>query len=116
MRRRPPRSTRTDTLFPSTTLFRSDGEQSGSDGSTAFAPTIATPLISRPVRWDRKLRQRQRARQFPGGFPVLANLKTRLPFVNGLPVRHFRANKVTILNTKGCLFRKSKIRGVKTRQ
>src|SRR3546814_6642965 len=25
MRRRPPRSTRTDTLFPSTTLFRSDG-------------------------------------------------------------------------------------------
>src|SRR3546814_5766706 len=27
MRRRPPRSTRTDTLFPYTTLFRSDDEQ-----------------------------------------------------------------------------------------
>src|SRR3546814_9497289 len=27
MIRRPPRSTRTDTLFPYTTLFRSDGEQ-----------------------------------------------------------------------------------------
>src|SRR3546814_14487040 len=27
MRRRPPRSTRTDTLFPYTTLFRSAGEQ-----------------------------------------------------------------------------------------
>src|SRR3546814_7724786 len=29
MRRRPPRSTRTDTLFPYTTLFRSDSELSG---------------------------------------------------------------------------------------
>src|SRR3546814_9705930 len=29
MTRRPPRSTRTDTLFPSTTLFRSDGSPSG---------------------------------------------------------------------------------------
>src|SRR3546814_14860491 len=27
MRRRPPRSTRTDTLFPYTTLFRSDAQQ-----------------------------------------------------------------------------------------
>src|SRR3546814_1232833 len=27
MRRRPPRSTRTDTLFPDTTLFRSGGEE-----------------------------------------------------------------------------------------
>src|SRR3546814_8062903 len=29
MIRRPPRSTRTDTLFPYTTLFRSDGAESG---------------------------------------------------------------------------------------
>src|SRR3546814_6973766 len=29
MRRRPPRSTRTDTLFPYTTLFRSDGGDGG---------------------------------------------------------------------------------------
>src|SRR3546814_15130938 len=29
MRRRPPRSKRTDTLFPYTTLFRSDGAASG---------------------------------------------------------------------------------------
>src|SRR3546814_8656269 len=29
MKRRPPRSTRTDTLFPSTTLFRSDGLRRG---------------------------------------------------------------------------------------
>src|SRR3546814_12468901 len=38
MRRRPPRSTRTDTLFPYTTLFRSDaggGEQGGDRRSNA---------------------------------------------------------------------------------
>src|SRR3546814_4222437 len=35
MIRRPPRSTRTDTLFPYTTLFR----------SPAIAPEVATPLI-----------------------------------------------------------------------
>src|SRR3546814_4042441 len=32
MIRRPPRSTRTDTLFPYTTLFRSRGEQGGQQG------------------------------------------------------------------------------------
>src|SRR3546814_8272904 len=31
MKRRPPRSTRTDTLFPYTTLFRSAGEDVGDD-------------------------------------------------------------------------------------
>src|SRR3546814_8014639 len=31
MRRRPPRSTRTDTLFPYTTLFRSDEDAHGDD-------------------------------------------------------------------------------------
>src|SRR3546814_2621373 len=31
MLRRPPRSTRTDTLFPDTTLFRSEGAQVGAD-------------------------------------------------------------------------------------
>src|SRR3546814_12196819 len=31
MIRRPPRSTRTDTLFPYTTLFRSDGQRPGED-------------------------------------------------------------------------------------
>src|SRR3546814_21106627 len=33
MIRRPPRSTRTDTLFPYTTLFRSDREVEGRDGA-----------------------------------------------------------------------------------
>src|SRR3546814_6313954 len=36
MIRRPPRSTRTDTLFPYTTLFRSPGRQSEEDGHPAL--------------------------------------------------------------------------------
>src|SRR3546814_10278392 len=43
MIRRPPRSTRTDTLFPYTTLFRSDKPVMlmGSHGVTCTAPTVA---------------------------------------------------------------------------
>src|SRR3546814_6881397 len=40
MIRRPPRSTRTDTLFPYTTLFRSDG-------SVAGAPTAGRGVVPR---------------------------------------------------------------------
>src|SRR3546814_1281448 len=43
MRRRPPRSTRTDTLFPYTTLFRS--AQAGQAGGGAFAET-ARPYVA----------------------------------------------------------------------
>src|SRR3546814_1425733 len=40
MIRRPPRSTRTDTLFPYTTLFRSEGARSpGTDGARIFEAT-----------------------------------------------------------------------------
>src|SRR3546814_7702947 len=41
MVRRPPRSTRTDTLFPYTTLFRSP------------APCPATKYLHLPARWNR---------------------------------------------------------------
>src|SRR3546814_1555169 len=37
MIRRPPRSTRTDTLFPYTTLFRSPGHRAAIDGAAADA-------------------------------------------------------------------------------
>src|SRR3546814_1686824 len=47
MIRRPPRSTRTDTLFPYTTLFRSPHEQ----------PTFAPPRL-RPVDRRRRLHPR----------------------------------------------------------
>src|SRR3546814_15242577 len=38
MRRRPPRSTRTDTLFPNTTLFRAAPASEGARRRVAFAP------------------------------------------------------------------------------
>src|SRR3546814_9379177 len=46
MRRRPPRSTRTDTLFPYTTLFRSDisGRLPGRGGAGAGAPAARRVL------------------------------------------------------------------------
>src|SRR3546814_93430 len=43
MRRRPPRSTRTDTLLPYTTLFRSevrDGEGGSAKKSLSYSPAI----------------------------------------------------------------------------
>src|SRR3546814_2600341 len=42
MIRRPPRSTRTDTLFPYTTLFRSDGYQSASTAADHSAMSEQT--------------------------------------------------------------------------
>src|SRR3546814_5657818 len=52
MRRRPPRSTRTDTLFPYTTLFRSLNWASEGVGATAAAlvdlSTVAGNKISNP--------------------------------------------------------------------
>src|SRR3546814_2513714 len=36
MIRRPPRSTRTDTLFPYTTLFRSENSRTGSGGAACY--------------------------------------------------------------------------------
>src|SRR3546814_19246675 len=51
MIRRPPRSTRTDTLFPYTTLFRSGlpgnatAYSRAAGGSEAWAETIDTPLF-----------------------------------------------------------------------
>src|SRR3546814_3365899 len=54
MIRRPPRSTRTDTLFPYTTLFRS--------GETARRPRGLLPApASPPLREDRPRRSRPRS-------------------------------------------------------
>src|SRR3546814_7257641 len=49
MIRRPPRSTRTDTLFPYTTLFRSQVRCAGEQGAPGFEteqPDFAVPLTS----------------------------------------------------------------------
>src|SRR3546814_901686 len=49
MIRRPPRSTRTDTLFPYTTLFRSDDlvQADGVAGGSAVAPAIQAGAVRR---------------------------------------------------------------------
>src|SRR3546814_3137705 len=66
MRRRPPRSTRTDTLFPDTTLFRSavaDAVKAVADeiGATsaqvALAWVLANPAVASPLVGARTLRQ-----------------------------------------------------------
>src|SRR3546814_20984934 len=46
MIRRPPRSTRTDTLFPYTTLFRSEGWINGHDDERSIAPIDARALLA----------------------------------------------------------------------
>src|SRR3546814_16611725 len=46
MRRRPPRSTRTDTLFPYTTLFRSLGVESHAHWQT---PSLVVPPGADPI-------------------------------------------------------------------
>src|SRR3546814_4136298 len=56
MRRRPPRSTRTDTLFPYTTLFRSSGRR-----------VIVTALVARIDL----LRQTLEIRILPGRLPAI---------------------------------------------
>src|SRR3546814_13570604 len=60
MIRRPPRSTRTDTLFPYTTLFRSAGFQPGN--AREFRPALSFDKRT-PWRRTRPLPARQRAAQ-----------------------------------------------------
>src|SRR3546814_5751785 len=56
MIRRPPRSTRTDTLFPYTTLFRSSDRRGVSAGPRQFGREPG-PDLRRPVRlFDRRAR------------------------------------------------------------
>src|SRR3546814_11923524 len=49
MIRRPPRSTRTDTLFPYTTLFRSLGDRRRTAPRPGRAPAIAGAALQQPV-------------------------------------------------------------------
>src|SRR3546814_13807363 len=52
MIRRPPRSTRTDTLFPYSTLFRSKGEPG--TGKTVLAEEIAKAFDAPLITWNIK--------------------------------------------------------------
>src|SRR3546814_8395111 len=49
MRRRPPRSTRTDTLFPYTTLFRSKAKGKGKGARLLQAVLVAGAMASAPA-------------------------------------------------------------------
>src|SRR3546814_10646729 len=59
MIRRPPRSTRTDTLFPYTTLFLSDKRRTG---ATEIFDAAFVPFVSRRARALRRARPRRPAR------------------------------------------------------
>src|SRR3546814_1329058 len=64
MNRRPPRSTRTDTLFPYTTLFRSGGQRRWGElrrcsGTVHIALKIALMRVAQHHHRHRRHRQRQ---------------------------------------------------------
>src|SRR3546814_11215149 len=75
MIRRPPRSTRTDTLFPYTTLFR----------SASTRPTTTHRPISRPSerRWNRWVRRRRATYPLRGnGMPRSEEHTSETPVTN----------------------------------
>src|SRR3546814_20405651 len=103
MIRRPPRSTRTDTLFPYTTLFRS-GKRNWARATTAAARVRATALSLRDLRRSRAA-QRRLALRFPRAelrllretlFPSLASL----PAAPRPDVPRSRPRQVTTLRTE----------------
>src|SRR3546814_2429344 len=88
MRRRPPRSTRTDTLFPYTTLCRShhiecdargDQQQDEDDGGI-FQDLAHGPLLT-PAHRSGKGAKRSRVMGWP---PALVRIGTPSPFALGL--------------------------------
>src|SRR3546814_16460506 len=90
MLRRPPRSTRTDTRFPDTTLFRSRSDEVWSDGWIVYQdpgrdpqPQDSGTVIQRfeGVGGELQLRStsgRSRVRFLPAGWAYGSNLSIRL--------------------------------------
>src|SRR3546814_15901657 len=77
MIRRPPRSTRTDTLFPYTTLFRSEGEvEARNPGIAAGDDTAIGDLRQEAEKLDKGKRRRQ-GQQPAGTMAKAANRKRR---------------------------------------
>src|SRR3546814_7640880 len=81
MIRRPPRSTRTDTLFPYTTLFRSRRNAAGRGTSGRHRPTPAPQATGGSPRRGRKRRSaRPRPRSgWPPGLPRRSEEHTSEP-------------------------------------
>src|SRR3546814_13990869 len=77
MLRRPPRSTRTDTLFPYTTLFRSHGRAVlQAHGRRGPRPVIARPLRLRALPTGRTLGVNDSGRFFTASFEAIERLAT----------------------------------------
>src|SRR3546814_6657280 len=70
MIRRPPRSTRTDTLFPYTTLFRSEPDLFRQRAVARLHPRRGDPA-ARPLVQPGRRRAARRARPDPAGAPVM---------------------------------------------
>src|SRR3546814_13619093 len=104
MIRRPPRSTRTDTLFPYTTLFRSYAtpaggpDASGRDGRTASPPRVASTLRLR-------CRRRHRLRDAVGGRADLVGL------VVGQPIGPIPGSRLDCLRLFGDLLHRPELVG-----
>src|SRR3546814_10488323 len=58
MRRRPPRSTRTDTLFPYTTLFRSPGAREAEEHSNVALFHSMDRCMAAVAHWHRRAAKR----------------------------------------------------------
>src|SRR3546814_4227661 len=78
MLRRPPRSTRTDTLFPYTTLVRS--ARPGAAGRSSWC-SCGSPVAPRQRCWRRARRRRADGRSFRGSCIGRADAATDLEVV-----------------------------------
>src|SRR3546814_15153323 len=88
MIRRPPRSTRTDTLFPYTTLFRSVLAMAADD--RAVPAELVARLVVRIEQAERRAREAEGARD--------ELLEALLPFAEFGDVRHSLPDGVVITN------------------
>src|SRR3546814_1677681 len=70
MLRRPPRSTRTDTLFPYTTLFRSRIGRTGRAGASGAAISLVSPDEEKYLKEIEKLIKREIPKESVGSQPV----------------------------------------------
>src|SRR3546814_15443571 len=82
MLRRPPRSTRTDTLFPYTTLFRSPGFQVPKSFTLLAAVCIRSPMAWPPPRSEEHTSELQSLMRISYAVFCLKKKKTRTNYIN----------------------------------
>src|SRR3546814_2712405 len=91
MIRRPPRSTRTDTLFPYTTLFRSEGHGHG-------VTLVRNGLRRKPLVWVRQAPTQNRSRTLTR--PSASTLAAQIAAIQ--PIRFQRGDGVSINGSRAC--------------